>query len=245
MTAARPGRALTAALLAALLLTPAALTSPALAVDDAAIRDAARRVLADPRYDKRLPDEIRPAPRADASPRRVYRGPRSATPRDPVSSGSSVSQVLLYTLLVVGGVALIALIARELARARDRRRATITATVATPETAETAAILAAMPATLANAHALARAGKLDEAVHLLLRGAIDDVARLTGVPPAPALTSRELLAQTPLEPPSRGAFEQLVSSVEVSLFGGLPVTPGDFARCADAFSHLHGRLLAR
>jgi len=218
-------------------------------VDDARIREVTERVLSDPAYQKALPEKVRREP-PETRPRAQRRAIRrsSSAPRDPVSAGSGVSHALLYTLLVIAGLGLLLWLGREIFRARDRRaekraKAPPTATPVEEDEA-TRAILDRMPATLRNARALASEGRFEEAVHLLLRGAIDDVGELCRLVVEPAMTSRELLAEAELEPASRGAFEDLVMSVEVSLFGGLAVSEDDFERCARSFEHLHGRLAA-
>lgn len=235
------------ALGATTLLAPAAGLAASADVDDARVREVTERVLSDPAYEKSLPDKVRrqaPDQRPRTGRRIVRRS--SGTPREPVSSGSGMSQALLWTLLGALGVGLVLWLGREALRVRERRAARIApVAVATPVADDvTRAILDRMPATLRNARALAAEGRFEEAVHLLLRGAIDDVGELAQLVVEPAMTSRELLRHAELEPASRGAFEDLVMSVEVSLFGGLAVSSDDFERCARSFEHLHGRLAA-
>ncbi|PKN56397.1 MAG: hypothetical protein CVU56_16305 [Deltaproteobacteria bacterium HGW-Deltaproteobacteria-14] len=239
--------AVAVALGTASLLAPVASLAAGAAVDDARIREVTERVLSDPAYEKSLPEKVRrqaPDERPRAGRRVVRRA--SDTPREPVSSGSGMSQALLWTLLGALGVGLVLWLGREALRMRERRAARIAPVAAAKPVIDDAAraILDRMPATLRNARALADEGRFEEAVHLLLRGAIDDVGELARLVVEPAMTSRELLRQAELEPASREAFEDLVMSVEVSLFGGLAVSSLDFERCARSFEHLHGRLAA-
>lgn len=218
------------------------------AVEDAEVRAAVERVLSDPSYERQLPDKVRQAPpRSPERGVRRYRRTGASPAREPVSSGSGLSQALVVTLFSVVGVALALWLGREFARWRGLRGTTVAPGVAGQQALDeaTRAVLARMPATLHNARALAAAGRLEEAVRLLLRGAIDDVGELGRVAVTPDLTSRELLGRASLEPPSRQAFAALVVAVERSLFAGEAVSADAFERCAAAFDHLHGRLAAR
>ncbi len=99
-----------------------------------------------------------------------------------------------------------------------------------------------LPATLKAARELAALGRYEEAIHLLLRGALDYLRGLSGFSLEPAFTSREVLHSAPIEGETLGAYRHLVGSVEVSLFGGLPVSAHDFERCASSFQVVHQRL---
>ncbi|TNF26082.1 MAG: DUF4129 domain-containing protein [Deltaproteobacteria bacterium] len=245
--ARRRGCLASLALSAALLMAPASRAAEP-GVDDARIREVTERVLSDPSYEKSLPETVRQRPpetRPQAQRRAIRR--TSSAPREPVSAGSGMSHALLYTLLGIAGLGLLLWLGREVFRIRERRAAKVAKDAPAQPVADdeaSRAILDRMPATLRNARGLAADGRFEEAVHLLLRGAIDDVGELCRLVVEPAMTSRELLAQAELEAASRGAFEDLVMSVEVSLFGGLAVTADDFERCARSFEHLHGRLAA-
>lgn len=78
---------------------------------------------------------------------------------------------------------------------------------------------------------LAGEGRYDEAIHALLLTAIALLSRRLPSPPGPACTSRELARILPMNRESRESFEDLVSAVEASLFGGMPARPDSYARC--------------
>jgi hypothetical protein len=78
---------------------------------------------------------------------------------------------------------------------------------------------------------LAQAGRLDEAIHLLLLRFIDDIRERTRTALQPALTSREILTGTSLPDDARARLADVVTSVEHSHFGGQPVSREAFERC--------------
>lgn len=89
-------------------------------------------------------------------------------------------------------------------------------------------------ALLAEADAMAEAGRYDEAARLLLHRSLEDIQRRRPSLLRPALTSREI-ARTPQLPDLvRGAFTAMAQAVERSLFGGrgLARTDWEAARAA-------------
>jgi hypothetical protein len=75
-------------------------------------------------------------------------------------------------------------------------------------------------ALLAEADAMAAAGRYDEAARLLLHRSLEDIAKRKPKLLRPALTSREI-ARAPLLPDAvRAAFDAMAAPVERSLFGG-------------------------
>ena len=75
-------------------------------------------------------------------------------------------------------------------------------------------------ALLAEADAMAEAGRYDEAARLLLHRSLEDIAKRKPKLLRPALTSREI-ARAPLLPDAvRAAFDAMAAPVERSLFGG-------------------------
>lgn len=77
-------------------------------------------------------------------------------------------------------------------------------------------------ALLEDADALARAGRFEEAIHLLLFRSIDELSgRRPGVV-KPALTSRDIAELPALPPDARDAFVRLAQAVETTFFGGRP-----------------------
>jgi len=94
-------------------------------------------------------------------------------------------------------------------------------------------------ALLAEADAMAAAGRYDEAARLLLHRSLEDIAKRRPKLLRPALTSREIARVGALPDAVRGAFAAMAAPVERSLFGGRPldrsaweqarVAYGDFA----------------
>lgn len=75
-------------------------------------------------------------------------------------------------------------------------------------------------ALLAEAEALAEAGRYEEAVRLLLHRSLEEIARRRPRLLRPSLTSREIARIPGLPDPVRDAFAAMAAPVERSLFGG-------------------------
>lgn len=75
-------------------------------------------------------------------------------------------------------------------------------------------------ALLAEADAMAAAGRYDEAARLLLHRSLEDIAARRPKILRPALTSREIARVPALPDAVRGAFAAMAAPVERSLFGG-------------------------
>ena len=88
---------------------------------------------------------------------------------------------------------------------------------------------------LAEADALAGAGRYSEAIHLLLFRSIDDIDERRPAVVRPALTSRDIAALDAIPPAPRSAFVRLVMAVERSLFGGRTLGPEDWRDCRGAY----------
>ncbi len=214
-------------------------------LSEAEVRQRARAVLADPSYQTSPPKEMGAPAAYDPPPLRDFdlpmRIPRTAIKTGSGGTPSGVSEALLWVLGIGAGVAVLAVIAGALMR-WQRVRKTKPEVVTQGPIGGADPALEALPASLREARALAAAGRFEEAVHVLLRGALDYLRGRSGFTLAAALTSREVLAQAPIEGDTRGAFGDLVGSVEVSLFGGFPVSAADFERCASSFEVVHRRL---
>lgn len=101
-----------------------------------------------------------------------------------------------------------------------------------------AAEAGAARALLAEADALAAAGRFAEAVHLLLYRSVEDIeGRRPGLV-RPAMTSRELAAAHDMPAVARGAFSQIARAVEISLFGGRTIDAGAWQACRGAYAEL-------
>lgn len=93
-------------------------------------------------------------------------------------------------------------------------------------------------ARLADADALAAAGRFAEAIHLLLYRSVEDIeGRRPGLV-RPAMTSRELAEAHDLPQVARGAFSRIARAVEISLFGGRPIDEGAWTECRSAYAEL-------
>ena len=88
---------------------------------------------------------------------------------------------------------------------------------------------------LSRAQRLARDGRFDEAVHVLLLTATDILAARRNLLISNERTSRELLRELPINEDERSRFRHLVQAVELSLFGGRPVTEADYISCDEAY----------
>lgn len=91
-------------------------------------------------------------------------------------------------------------------------------------------------ALLAEADALAAAGRFDEAAHLLLHRSLEDIQRRRPKLLRPALTSREIMRVPALPELVRGAFAAMAAAVERSLFGGRGLERRDWETARAAYS---------
>lgn len=93
-------------------------------------------------------------------------------------------------------------------------------------------------ALLAEADALAAAGRFSEAVHLLLYRSVEDIeGRRPGLV-KPAMTSRDLAAARDLPVVAQGAFSRIARAVEISLFGGRSIDADAWQQCRSAYAEL-------
>lgn len=236
------GRATALAL--ALAATSLAASSRA-ALDDEAVRARSREVLANPEYQTGRPDGSADKPPDLPPPRRTERS-RDFSDNAPVSAPSEISAAIIW--IVLGGILLFVVVLVAGQTSRHLRKRKLGAPKGKTSDVDLDAVSALdaerLDETLRAAMELARQGRFEEAVHLLLAGAIADLQRGAGLATEVALTSRELLEQASLRPEPKAAFRELVFAVEVSLFGGLAVGPDDFARCADSFRTLRQAVAA-
>ncbi|MFO0751185.1 MAG: hypothetical protein U1F43_36755 [Myxococcota bacterium] len=214
------------------------------ALDDDAVRARTREVLADPNFQTDRPDGNEPDVEDPAPPRPTPE--RSSAPSAPLQAPSEISQALIW--IVLGGIAVFVLVLLGGQAARSLRQRKISSTRRggpEPELELGPGMdLERLDETLRAAMALAADGRFEEAVHLLLTGAIADLQRGAGLTTEVALTSRELLSQAKLRPEPQAAFRELVFAVEVSLFGGMAVARDDFERCATSFRTLRQAVAA-
>jgi hypothetical protein len=140
---------------------------------------------------------------------------------------AAIAPILKYVFwggLIVGALLIAWFILREVVQVRfGRRRKAPAPAVWRPEPDRARALLD-------EADRLAREGRFDEAIHLLLFRSIDDI---TGRRPGlvrPALTSRDIARLEAMPSDAAGAFERIAKAVERSFFGGRPSGEDDFTR---------------
>jgi len=93
-------------------------------------------------------------------------------------------------------------------------------------------------ARLADADALAAAGRFAEAIHLLLYRSVDDIENRRPGLVRPAMTSRELAEAHDLPSVARTAFSRIARAVEISLFGGRAIDENAWTECRSAYAEL-------
>lgn len=232
-----------AIVIACVLQASAATAAEPMRPDDARVREEVEEVLSDPRFQRTRPDGSLPIEKPQQEP---FELPDFSPSDFKPSAASGVSEALLWVLLGVFGAAVLAVAVREGMRyASQRRRRPKKKKAAAPGDAAFdlgQIALERLPASLARARQLAAEGRFEEAVHVLLEGALGYLHALANFSLEPAFTSREVLTRAPLTSETRRAFKDLVMTVEVSLFGGLAVDQGDFSRCESSFVTLHQRL---
>lgn len=91
-------------------------------------------------------------------------------------------------------------------------------------------------ALLEEADRLAREGRYDEAVRVLLHRSINDIEDAFPALVAPSFTAREIGGLDQLSARGRDVFARIARSVEKSLFGGRPVEASEFADCRRVYA---------
>lgn len=150
--------------------------------------------------------------------------PLPAAPKPPThwSGGLPALDFLFWPLVVVGGALILFLIGRTLYLRFRKRPATEDGVEREVEQWRPEERTAR--ALLAEADAMAQAGRYDEAAHLLLHRSLEDIAARRPRLLRPALTSREIALVSALPDAVRGAFAAMAAPVERSLFGGRTLT---------------------
>lgn len=228
---------LAAILAAGLCLAPGALRARSSPSPDE-IRQRARSVV-DRDFQRQLPS----ADAADAN---------TASPEEPASDvpcfGALVWGFALVTLVVLGIVVLVLAV---IWLVRNWRSLFVRSPSAAATTLEIRIAEAKSPETapgLGDAERLAAQGRWGDAVHALLLLAIRQLCERFSIPLASSRTSRELCRAFPLQGDAREAFTSLVRTVEVSLFGGVPLGPDDYHASLERFrllGQLSGQLPGR
>ncbi len=138
---------------------------------------------------------------------------------------------------LIGGAALLVLAAREFAVSRGgvpKAGAPAPAPGVRPIAPAAAPDPAADP--VARARELAAQGRCEEAVHVLLLGAIAALARGGRAAGGSSLTSREVLQAARVDDEARAALHRLVDGVERTLFGGRPADAAAVESCVAAYA---------
>lgn len=98
---------------------------------------------------------------------------------------------------------------------------------------------------LERAERLASEGWYDEALHVLLLSALDELRRRSGVEIADSLTSREILARIAIPVDAIAPLDALVSAVELSHFGERPCERADYDRGRVHFDEVRDALTVK
>jgi hypothetical protein len=144
-----------------------------------------------------------------------------------LAAAAPVLKIVFWVGVGIGAAALLWVVVRDLpfaAALRRKRRPTAAEADWRPD--ETAA-----RALLEDADQLARAGRFDEAIHLILFRSIEDIGQRRPAAVRSAFTSREIVEAAPLSDAGRAAFRLIAEAVEHSFFGGRPAARADFDRC--------------
>lgn len=189
-------------------------------------------MLANPRIQRELPEHAESGELGPAGSRVALPPPPVVVPV--VAAGAVLARIVFLVLLVVAVV----LVAVWLTGRIPWRRASEQAGAA-GEGGEPAPAEEQGPA-FEDAGRLAAKGRYAEAIHALLLASIRYFAERSRTAVQPSRTSRELVRLLPLGAETREAFTALVRDVELSLFGGAPVSAEDYERSLSRF-----RLLTR
>jgi hypothetical protein len=204
--------------------------------EPAEAREAARAVLADPGYQRELPEHPE---LADAEPpggrESVFGSGGSAAILPVLGAGALLSKIIFIVLLIVAALLVVGWLARELIRRSLRAAEAGGAEPAAPAEAS------GHEPIFEDAARLAAEGRYAEAIHVLLLTAIGHFAERSRVPVQPSRTSRELIRLLPLGADAREAFAELVRAVELSLFGGEPAGREEYERSLSRFRALTRR----
>jgi hypothetical protein len=150
---------------------------------------------------------------------------------------AAYARILLWTVIVLGAAALLWALYNRVRHGEWRLRLPRRASVEElPPDEEWAPEAAGARSWLEEADALARDGRFAEAIHHLLFRSVEDISNRRPALVRPALTSRELAAAQAIPGRARELFAAIARLVERSLFGGWPVSEGDWLQAREAYS---------
>ena len=127
-------------------------------------------------------------------------------------------------------------IAREILRRLPGAAGARSATTTAAPAAEFRPTKARAQALLEEADRLAREGRYDEAVRVLLHRSINDIEDAFPALVAPSLTAREIGGLEQLSARGRDVFVHIARSVEKSLFGGQSIEAREFSECRRVYA---------
>jgi hypothetical protein len=152
---------------------------------------------------------------------------------DFLGSLASVFPYIFWGGLIIGGLAVLFFVLRELVGLRLPRFKR--KPKAKPAEAEWRPSEARARTLLEEADRLAAQGRYDEATHLILFRSIEDIDGRWPNLVRPALTSRDIAAHHGLPDLARQTFGEIARVVERSFFGGARLGAADFAFCRGAY----------
>ena len=192
-------------------------------IADGDLAEAHRRLLADDTIQFDLPAYVPPKP------------PEWAKPLGDLLSGVAPYMTYIFWGVVIIGAAIIAFLvfleARGIAWRLPWRKPAgeAKAEIEWRPDAGTAKVL------IAEADALAARGEYDEAVHLLLRRSVADIAARLPDFLRPSLTARDIAGHRTLPSGARGAFAEMARIVEAGLFARRPVGADGWRQARGAY----------
>jgi hypothetical protein len=181
------------------------------AATDSQFAEAYRRLMADDTIQFDLPAYVAPKP------------PEWLKPAGDLLTQLAPYMIYLFWGAVIIGAAIIALLIFLEAKGIAWRFPGQKAPDAAEAEAEFRPDTAAAQILIAEADALAARGEYDEAVHLLLRRSVADIASRLPDFLRPSLTARDIAGHGALPANARGAFGEMARIVEAALFARRPV----------------------
>lgn len=151
-----------------------------------------------------------------------------------------IASALLWVLVGVGVLVLISWLAQEY---RGQRDGPAQAGAEPDDDAQARAAVVARP--LDDAEVLARQGRFDAAIHVLLLRTIESLKRTLPAGLPRSLTSREILARVPMNDSARAAIAELVRAVERSYFGSEVPGSAEYQACRAHFQRFAEAYLQR
>jgi len=210
-------------------------STPAGAQSEPAAGARARAIL-DSRYQTQLPRHQKPQDLAEGQPPASLGGGADlpSIPAPVIGAGAELTRIVFITL----AVAVVVLILAWLIQILVQRMAREHPGAGGEAEAEGGEAEPVRELDVEDATRLAAEGRFGEAIHALLLATIQHFAARARMDIQPSRTSRELVRLLPLTGDSRPRFNELVMSVERTLFGGEPAGAEDFQRSLERFRSL-------